>query len=315
MKKIILYDRTISPISLYIDIPWYIKKYKFTNIDLPKYNNKHEKKYIHHLLEDLKQETIIIPNRKINTIFIGGEIPNILNHNSIKYLLKHIKKITSVSKNTEITIECNIDKLHIKKMLNYKKSGINRFSIKINTFNNKHLRLLDKSYTSKKILNTINQTNIKKLKNVNLDITYGFPKQTLKEALLDLKMAIFLKPTHISWSEFSTEPQTKLYQNPPKLPNENIIYKIFKKGNSMLKKSGYQRYAISSYSKINYKCKHNINYWKFGDYIGIGCNAHGKVTHNNGNKIIRTIKQKNFKIFTKGNYIYKKKLYLKKNFH
>ncbi|AAO27203.1 putative oxidase [Buchnera aphidicola str. Bp (Baizongia pistaciae)] len=300
-------------LGLYINIPWPTKRYKYHDFKFPEYKKKiNEKKYIHHLLQDLKKDSLLVPNRTINTIFIGGIAPNFFKLTSIKYLLKKIKNIIPISKNAENTIEFHISKLSEKKIFYYKKFGINRFSIRIQTFDQKKFNSLSKVHISKNILHKIKKINIEKFKNINLDLIYGLPKQSLQEALLDLKTAISLKPNHISWCEFYIEKNNNNYKNLSKSCNLNIIWKIFLQGEKLLKKSGYKKYEISSYSKTNYQCLHNLNYWKFGDYLGIGCNAHGKITQKNG-KIIKTIKNKNLKKFMNGKYTYKNHIISKKN--
>jgi len=260
-----------------------------------------EKEYIENLLKDFEKDLSLIKNRIINTIFIGGGTPSLLSSLSIKNLLNGIKKRNVIAKNAEITIEANPKTLEYQRFTHYKKSGINRFSLGIQTFNSNLLEKIERTYASKEAVNAIVET--KKIhNNINIDLMYGLPGQFLEEALLDLQYAIKYKPSHISWYQLTIEPNTVFYANKIKLPNEDIIFKMFIEGDKLLKKSGYKKYEISSYSKINYQCQHNLNYWNFGDYIGIGCGAHGKITQKNG-KIIRTLKNKNINDFLNGNYL------------
>ncbi|CAL4325890.1 Heme chaperone HemW [Buchnera aphidicola (Protaphis terricola)] len=302
----------LPPINLYIHIPWCTKKCGYC--DFYSYVNKNiipEEKYIKSLLKDLEKDLKLTNQRKINNIFIGGGTPSLLHHNSIKNLIYGIKKRAKISKYAEISIESNPNSIEYKRFRQYKKHGINRFSLGIQTFNSYLLKKIERTYNKKEAIEAIKE--IKKInKNFNIDIMYGLPNQSLKHVLSDLKNAVKYNPTHISWYQFTIEPNTPFYTRKIKLENENIIFKMFHQGDKFLKKSGYIKYEISSYMKLNYQCKHNLNYWNFGDYIGIGCGAHGKITKTNGD-IIRTIKNKNINDFINGKYLHSKKLVLEKD--
>ncbi|QCI24583.1 radical SAM family heme chaperone HemW [Buchnera aphidicola (Muscaphis stroyani)] len=293
----------LPPISLYIHIPWCLKKCGYC--DFTSYVDKNtlpEKQYIKHLLKDFEKDLSLINNRKIGTIFIGGGTPSLLKYESIQDLIQGIKKRTFISNNIEISMEANPSTLESERFIYYKMSGINRFSLGIQTFQSSFLKKIERTYSSKEAHKAIKI--IKKINsNINLDLMYGLPGQSIKDGLLDLNYAINYDPSHISWYQLTIEPNTRFYQKKPKLPDENIVLSILKKGKKLLKESGYKQYEISSYSKPNYQCKHNLNYWNFGDYIGIGCGAHGKITQKNGN-IIRTIKNKNMNDFLSGKYIH-----------
>ncbi|QCI25730.1 radical SAM family heme chaperone HemW [Buchnera aphidicola (Sitobion avenae)] len=292
----------LPPISLYIHIPWCLKKCGYC--DFYSYVSQEvipEKEYIKHLLKDFEKDLLLTHNREIKTVFIGGGTPSLLKSISIKKLLYGIKKRNMISKNAEITIEANPKTLEYQRFIHYKNSGVNRFSLGIQTFNSDLLKKIERTYDAKEAIDAI-ITSKKISDNVNLDLMYGLPGQLLKDALSDLQCAIQHNPTHISWYQLNIEPNTVFYAKKIKLPNEDIISKMSVKGEKLLEQSGYKKYEISSYSKINYQCQHNLNYWNFGDYIGIGCGAHGKITQNNG-KIIRTVKNKNINDFLNGNYL------------
>lgn len=290
------------PISLYIHIPWCLKKCGYC--DFYSYTIQGmipEKQYVEHLLIDFEKDLSLIDQREINTIFIGGGTPSLLTSQSIEQLLNGIKERSIVSNIAEISIEANPKKLEYKRFINYKKSGINRFSIGVQTFNSNLLKKIERTYNFTEIINAIKESK-KNNYNLNLDIMYGLPDQSLEDALLDLRYAIQYSPNHISWYQLTIEPNTPFYARKIKLPNEDLIFSMLHEGDNLLKKAGYKKYEISSYSKKNYQCQHNLNYWNFGDYIGIGCSAHGKITQKNG-KIIRTLKNKNINEFLTGNYL------------
>ncbi|XBC44334.1 MAG: radical SAM family heme chaperone HemW [Buchnera aphidicola (Schlechtendalia peitan)] len=293
------------PLSLYIHIPWCTKICPYCDFNISKHNSYiNEKIYIKHLLKDLERNYLYASNRKINSIFIGGGTPSLFSPVSISYLLNKIKEIANISHSPEITLELNPTISEISKLIDYQESGINRFSIGIQTFNSHELNLLERNYNSQELNRSIKILNTFNLNNINFDLMYGLPNQTLHSALLNLKIAIKLQPKHISWYQLSIEPETNFYFKKMKLPNIDLIWNMFSKGKKILKKSGYQHYEISSYSKKKYNCLHNLNYWRFGDYIGIGCGAHGKLTNKNGN-ITRTIKKNYPNYYLNKSYVYK----------
>lgn len=291
------------PVSLYIHIPWCIKKCLYC--DFNSYVSKKiidENKYIYHLLKDFSINLKFIPDRKIHSIFIGGGSPSLFHPSSINLLIQEIKKRVEVTDNLEITIESNPHTIESKKFLHYKNIGINRISIGIQSFQLKHLKLLGRTYTTKEITKVISLIKSINFKNFNIDLMHNLPYQSLEEALEDVKIAISIKPNHISWYQLNIEKHTAFYYSRPQLPTEKIMLDIFKYGTELLNKAGFHQYEISSYAKIGFECQHNLNYWKFGDYIGIGCGAHGKITTKNG-QIIRTVKNKRAFDFFNGNYL------------
>ncbi|CAL4325202.1 Heme chaperone HemW [Buchnera aphidicola (Thelaxes suberi)] len=301
-------------VSLYIHIPWCMKKCPYCDFNSYTEKNKiNEKKYIFLLMNDLEQDLNLINNKVIiQNIFIGGGTPSLFHINSIDLLLKEIHKRIEIANNAEITIESNPTSMENKKILQYNKIGINRISLGIQTFNNTLLEKIGRNYTINNIEKILTSINFFKKKiNFNIDLMYNLPDQSYKEAMNDIKKAISFNPTHISWYELTIEPKTVFFYKKLNLPNEYISEKIFLSGKKLLEKNNYIQYEVSSYSKIGYECQHNLNYWNFGDYLGIGCGAHGKITQEN-KKVIRTIKFNNIKdyeqkMFLKKKYIVQKK--------
>lgn len=300
-------------ISLYIHFPWCIKKCfycDFNSHKTKKNSNGMYKKYLNNIFFDFNKNIFLLKNKKVKTIFIGGGTPSLLNIKLINLLINKIKNRINLCKNAEITIEINPETINFKKLYEYKIIGINRLSFGIQSFNINHLKRLGRTHDNDQAIHVINLAKKLFFKNINIDLMYGLPNQTIDQAMNDLKIAIDLNPTHISWYQLTIEKNTIFnYKKPKNIPNEDIIYKIFKQGNILLDKNQYKRYEISSYSKKKFFCKHNLNYWKFGDYIGIGCGAHSKITHNN--KILRIHKTNNPHVFMQGNYI--SKIYLVKD--
>ncbi|NIG99415.1 MAG: radical SAM family heme chaperone HemW [Buchnera aphidicola (Periphyllus acericola)] len=301
-------------LGLYIHIPWCIRKCPYCDFYSVSIKKKKipQKKYIKHLILDLKNDIKYIKFRKINTIFIGGGTPNLIKPKYIKYLIKNIKKIVQFSKKIEITFESNPNSINKLSYLKYKLSGINRISLGLQSFNEKILNNINRKYSYKKLIKKIKIVKSINFKKINFDLMYGLPGQKKKYIIKDLKKAISFKPSHISWYQLSIEKNTKFYKNTPILPKEKKIEKMYKIGKKILKKNNFFQYEISSYSNHKNKCKHNLNYWKYGDYLGIGCGAHGKITLKN-KKIIRTVKKKNIHEFLNGKYIEKIYFVKKKN--
>lgn len=301
-------------LSLYIHIPWCLSKCPYCDFYSKKINIKNipQKKYIQHLLLDLKKNIYLIKSRHIHSIFIGGGTPNLIHPKYILFLIQEIKKLIPFSKNIEITLESNPKSVHEEVFFEYKEAGINRLSLGIQSFNEKVLNTIKRKYTFKELIDTINIIKKINFNVLNFDLIFGLPQQTFKNFMSDLKYIKNFKPEHISLYQLSIEPNTIFYKQTPVLPKETEILKMHFKSVKILKKYHYLKYEISSYSKPNYQCKHNLNYWKFGDYLGIGCGAHSKITLKK-KKIIRIIKNKNVYEFMNGNYIEKKYILKKKN--
>ncbi|BAH83405.1 radical SAM family heme chaperone HemW [Candidatus Ishikawella capsulata] len=298
-------NENLPPLSLYIHIPWCVKKCPYCDFNsyasdktIPHFE------YVKHLLDDLQENLPLIVPREINTIFIGGGTPTLLHSKAINILINHIKILLPISNNAEITIEANPETIYSNQFKYYQQAGINRISLGVQTFKQKHLELLCRNHGIKEIQYAIKAIKLLKLRSFNIDLMYGFTEQCLKEALDDLNQAIKYNIPHISWYQLTIEPNTLFYSCPPKLPDEDIIWDIFVHGHKLLESSGYYQYEVSAYSKLGYYCLHNLNYWRFGDYIGIGCGAHGKLTQLDG-RIIRTIKTNHPRIFMKGIYLNK----------
>ncbi|CAL4324513.1 Heme chaperone HemW [Buchnera aphidicola (Chaitophorus sp. 3695)] len=301
-------------LSLYIHIPWCLSKCPYCDfysktIDI---KNIPSEQYIQHLLIDFNQSIHLIKSRKIYSIFIGGGTPNLINPKHIGFLIQEIKKKVPFYKDIEITLEANPKSINEEVFFEYKEAGINRLSLGIQSFNEKILNTIKRHYTFQELIETINIIKKINFNSLNFDLIFGLPQQTLKDFILDLKYAKNFKPQHISLYQLSIEPNTIFYKNTPILPKEKEIFKMHSQSIKILKKYDYLKYEISSYSKIKYQCQHNLNYWKFGDYLGIGCGAHSKITIQK-NKIIRIIKNTKIYEFMNKKYIEKKYFVKKKN--
>ncbi|QJC31303.1 radical SAM family heme chaperone HemW [Enterobacteriaceae endosymbiont of Macroplea mutica] len=291
--------------SLYIHIPWCIKKCWYCDFFSINITNKHtdetmQKKYIDHIILDLKNTLFVLKQYiYVTSIFFGGGTPNLIKTEFIQYLLYEIKKLVYIPLNIEISMEINPTYKHHDNIIKYSKQ-INRISIGAQSFNEKYLHILGRMHTVSDIYNTINILTAKHINNINIDLMYGLPGQTLEEMSNDLYQALSLRPNHISWYQLSVKnSQYKHYQ----LPHEELLWKMFILGHKIFHKYKYIHYEISSFSKSKKdKCQHNLNYWYNKDYLGLGCSAHSKITDINF-QTIHIIKNKNFQKYMLGNYI------------
>ena len=271
------------PLSLYIHIPWCIRKCPYCDFnshqaptELP------EAQYVEALLEDLKQELADIQNRPISSIFIGGGTPSLFCAESIDALLQGVRLICDWDDDIEITLEANPGTFEQQRFNDYRKAGINRLSIGIQSYNPDHLKALGRAHDSEEAIQAAHIARDAGFDNFNLDLMFGLPQQTTEQALHDLRQAIGCFPSHLSWYQLTIEPNTLFHHKPPQLPDHESQWVIQQAGQIVLAEHGYQQYEVSAYAKQQRMCRHNLNYWQFGDYIGIGAGAHGKLTDANG---------------------------------
>jgi oxygen-independent coproporphyrinogen-3 oxidase len=287
---------TEPPLSLYIHIPWCVQKCPYCDFnshglktDLP------EKEYVAHLLDDLAQDAKLVAERSVNTIFIGGGTPSLLSVEAMDILLRGVAERVNLLPNAEITLEANPGTLETNKFIGFRQAGVNRISIGVQSFQQQKLQSLGRIHDDNQALVAADYARKAGLNSFNLDLMHGLPEQSLEDALIDLSTAIAQKPPHLSWYQLTIEPNTQFHSRPPTLPDDDILWDIQTQGQAMLTQAGYKQYEISGYSLAEQQCQHNLNYWRYGDYLGIGCGAHGKITqcHSSGIKhIIRTVKTK-----------------------
>jgi putative oxygen-independent coproporphyrinogen III oxidase len=283
----------LPPLSLYIHIPWCIEKCPYCDFNSHKLRGEiPEKEYLQALLDDLSKDLFYVQGRRLETIFIGGGTPSLLSASGIGWLLQEIQKKVPFKDNIEITLEANPGAIENQKISDFKQAGINRFSFGVQSFQQQKLTTLGRIHGPDEAKNAAKQALVVGIKTFNLDLMHGLPDQSLSDALEDLQTAIDLKPTHLSWYQLTIEPNTQYFSHPPILPDDDLLWDIQEAGQKLLAENGYRQYEISAYSQADFACQHNLNYWRFGDYIGIGCGAHGKFTLALENKIIRTTKIK-----------------------
>ena len=283
------------PLSLYIHIPWCIKKCPYCDFNSHQAEGYFEEdKYTKKLYDDflLELNRLCCQDRELVSIFIGGGTPSLFRGDSFRFLLNKIRNHLKFSKNIEITLEANPGAVDSEKFQAYFDAGINRLSIGVQSFNDKYLSKLGRIHTSTDAIKSIEIARKVGFDNINLDIMHGLPEQSVEAAVKDLQIAVEQSPSHISWYQFTIEPNTYFYNYPPPLPKESIQDSILEKGSRILSKYGFSQYEVSAFAQNSMESSHNRNYWSFGDYLGIGSGAHGKLTLPSKNKLIRTNKAK-----------------------
>lgn len=283
------------PLSLYIHVPWCERKCPYCDF------NSHQAKdtidepaYIASLLTDLEQDIALfgdgLTERKIQTVFVGGGTPSLFSSASYQSLFNGLRQRLNFSKNPEITLEANPGSSEAKKFAGFREAGINRLSIGVQSFNQHHLSKLGRVHTTQEAALAAKYAHQAGFTNFNLDLMFGLPEQDISQALDDIEQAISLKPTHLSCYQLTIEPNTLFHHNPPVTPEDDALWDMQEALQDRLQAANFQQYEVSAYAQDNRQCQHNLNYWHFGDYIGVGAGAHGKITLDSG--VVRTWKIK-----------------------
>ena len=263
------------PQSLYIHIPWCVRKCPYCDF------NSHalrgaidEAGYVRHLLADLAHD---LDPRPIETIFIGGGTPSLLSGAAVAALLDGIARLAPLAADCEITLEANPGTFEQEKFAAYRAAGVNRLSIGVQSFADAQLQALGRIHSSAEAVRAVTLAQQAGFARINLDVMFALPGQDVAGALDDLRQAIALAPEHISWYQLTLEPNTAFYANPPALPDSDTQINIYEAGSAHLVAHGYRQYETSAW-RAGAPCRHNLNYWQYGDYLGIGAGAHGKQT-------------------------------------
>ena len=295
----------LPPLSLYIHIPWCVQKCPYCDF------NSHamkeaipEQAYIAALLEDLRQDLHFSQGRILHSIFIGGGTPSLMSPAAIKELLEGVQALIPFKDKMEITLEANPGTVEAGRFAGFKDAGVNRISIGIQSFQPEKLARLGRIHDPEQARFAAQEAASVGLNSFNIDLMHGLPDQSLSDALSDLEHAIALAPPHLSWYQLTIEPNTPFASRPPVLPEDDTLADIYDQGHELLLAHGYQHYEVSAYAKPGFEAEHNLNYWRFGDYLGIGCGAHGKITLPLEGKIVRTVKVKHPKGYLEPNRPY-----------
>lgn len=282
----------LPPLSLYVHLPWCVRKCPYCDF------NSHESKgelpeqaYVEALLRDLGQDLPRVAGRELVSIFFGGGTPSLFSPAAIGRILAAAQDAIAWAPEIEITLEANPGTVEQARFEGYRAVGVNRLSIGIQSFNDRHLQVLGRIHGAAEACRAISAARAAGFDNFNLDLMYALPEQTLAEARADLEQAIALQPAHLSYYQLTLEPNTLFYNQPPPLPTDESAWDMHMQGETVLAEAGYGQYEVSAYARLQQQCRHNRNYWEFGDYLGVGAGAHGKLTDATG-RICRTAKQR-----------------------
>lgn len=291
----------LPPLALYIHIPWCIRKCLYCDFNSHQANNEiPEADYVRALRFDLEQDQVLAQGRKLTSIFFGGGTPSMLSAQAIGQILKDAEAIIGFEPDIEITLEANPGTFEQEKFSGFRAAGVNRLSIGIQSFNDQQLQLLGRVHGRDEALRAVGMARKAGFDNLNLDLMHGLPEQSVAAAQADLQQAIDLGPEHLSWYQLTIEQNTAFYSAPPPLPEEEILADIQDAGVDLLARAGYAQYEISAYARAQRRARHNLNYWQFGDYLGIGAGAHSKVSLPAEQKILRVWKTRLPKHYLEG---------------
>lgn len=302
----------LPPLSVYVHIPWCVKKCPYCDFNSHATSstaNNHsdqnipEAEYIAQLLADLKADALYAQGRKIQSIFFGGGTPSLFSPSAIGRIIDAIDDVIGIDPSAEITLEANPGTTEQSRFLGYHSAGVNRLSIGAQSLKDEHLQTLGRIHGSQDIYRAVDSARAVGFDNFNVDLMHGLPNQSIDDALDDLNNLIALSPTHLSWYQLTIEKNTAFYRHPPKLPDDDTLASIEEAGFSVLNEAGFAQYEVSAFCQIDdhdkqtgtrsqtkthsLASRHNLNYWQFGDYLGIGAGAHGKVTDLESNRILR----------------------------
>lgn len=282
---------SLPPLSLYVHIPWCLKKCPYCDF------NSHqaattipEQDYVDTLINDLKADLPWVQGRKLESIFFGGGTPSLFSGTAIGTILNTAEQLIGFDSAIEITLEANPGTVEQNKFADFHSAGVNRLSIGVQSFNDQQLQRLGRIHDGTEALKAIDTARAVGFNNFNIDLMHGLPAQTMAQAQADIELAVQSGAQHISWYQLTIEPNTEFYSRPPSLPSDERLADIQQVGNQTLQQAGFHQYEVSAFAVDGQRSKHNMNYWQFGDYLGIGAGAHGKVTLPERNQVLRTNK-------------------------
>lgn len=273
------------PLSLYVHVPWCVRKCPYCDFNSHQVRDEiPQQRYVDTLIEDLRSEAMLAGDRPIHSIFIGGGTPSLFTPEAYQQILGAVRDQFELAPSAEVTLEANPGTFERERFQGYREAGINRVSIGVQSFNNDSLDALGRIHNGDEAIAAAEAASTI-FDRFNLDLMHGLPQQTPELALADLRQALALNPNQISWYQLTLEPNTEFAARPPRLPVEEELWQIQEAGQSLLESAGYRQYEISAFARSGGESAHNINYWRFGDYIGIGAGAHGKFSNWNGESI------------------------------
>lgn len=274
----------LPPLSLYVHLPWCVSKCPYCDFNSHVAGPRMDRdRYVDALLRDLAEEADRAAGREVVSVFLGGGTPSLFEPRQIERLLSAVQVAMRLACDVEVTMETNPGTVERGRLADFRSAGVNRLSLGAQSFDDGALRRLGRIHSAADILAACREAAAARFDSVNLDLMYALPGQDAQAAAADLRQAIALEPAHLSWYQLTLEPNTRFYaQPPPGLPDEDAVAEIEGTGLALLAQAGYERYEVSAFARDGRRCRHNLNYWRFGDYAGIGAGAHGKLTAADG---------------------------------
>jgi len=270
------------PLALYIHLPWCERKCPYCDFNSHEARVIPQEAYVDALLRDLEGDLELAQGRPVATLFIGGGTPSLFSPGAISRLLAGIGSLLQLSPDLEATMEANPGSAEAGKFAGFRAAGITRLSLGIQSFDDACLQALGRVHNSDQARAAIEYARAAGFASFNIDLMHGLPGQSAAAAETDLRTALAFAPPHLSWYQLTIEPNTVFHKRPPQLPSEDALADIQQAGEALLAAAGYGQYEVSAYSRPGLRCRHNLNYWSFGDYLGIGAGAHGKITDADG---------------------------------
>jgi oxygen-independent coproporphyrinogen-3 oxidase len=279
------------PLSLYVHIPWCVRKCPYCDFNSHVAPEKlPQTDYVAALLEDLDHDLPLAGARPLLSIFFGGGTPSLFSPDEIGRFLGGVRERMEFAADIEVTLEANPGTIEHGRFSGYRDAGVTRVSIGAQTFSEPHLKVLGRIHGSGDIQRAVDELARAGLDNFNLDLMYGLPEQTRSQAAADVRAAIALAPRHISHYQLTLEPGTVFYHRPPPVPDQDAAWEMQMDCQDLLAGNGYEQYEVSAYAQTAARCRHNLNYWQFGDYVGVGAGAHGKLSQPEAGAITRTVR-------------------------
>ncbi|WLQ13677.1 radical SAM family heme chaperone HemW [Hahella aquimaris] len=278
------------PLALYVHIPWCVRKCPYCDFNSHTARSElPEREYLQALLRDLDTEIFRLEQtsgqRTLSSIFFGGGTPSLLSPDIIASIIDGARQRLGFQEDIEITLEANPGTVDEAKFKDLFQGGVNRLSLGVQSFQPELLTTLGRIHNGEDAIRAVHKARQAGFDNFNLDLMHGLPGQSLQHAMEDLDTAISLSPTHLSWYQLTIEPNTEFYRHPPQLPEDDTLWEIHENGCERLAQAGYNQYEISAFAQTGMESRHNLNYWRFGDYLAIGAGAHGKLTGTSGDVI------------------------------
>jgi len=283
----------VKGLALYVHLPWCVRKCPYCDFNSHQLKSaRPDRGYLTALMQDFEAELPLVASRRIDTVFFGGGTPSLFAPEDFAWLLHALRQRIEFAADAEITLEANPGTVERGRFAGYRDAGINRVSLGAQTFSAAALERLGRIHSSDDTHRAVEELRSAGIGNFNLDLMYALPEQTLDAAIFDVKTACALAPAHISYYQLTLEPGTVFHARPPPLPDDEAAWRIQSACQALLSAAGYVQYEVSAYARDGFQCRHNLNYWLFGDYLGIGAGAHGKLSLELPDKILRTAKPK-----------------------